>query len=130
MNENIGAIVDKIYATAATAGDMASKAFGDAGKKASSVYSTSKLKLKILNIKTDMDILYKEVGKLVWAEHCDEEIQREKLQAILLALDDKKEELDTLSEALEEAKGTKRCGTCGKANPRENAYCASCGAEF
>lgn len=130
MNENIGAFVDKIYATAATAGDMASKAFGDAGKKAGSVYNASKLKLKILNIKTDMEILYKEAGKLVWAEHCDEEIQSEKLQAILLALDDKKAELDELSEALEEVKGTKHCSFCGKANPKENAYCASCGAEF
>ncbi|MBE6911721.1 MAG: hypothetical protein E7473_04260 [Ruminococcaceae bacterium] len=130
MNENFSSILEKIYSTAATAGDMASKVVGDAGKKAGEVYSASKLKIKILNIKTDMDILYKEAGRLVYAEHRDEEIQRGRLQAVLLALDDKKEELDELLEALEAVKGTKKCESCGAANCRDNAFCASCGAEL
>lgn len=130
MNENIGAIIDKIHATAATAGEMASRAIGGAGKKASGAYSMSKLKLKIFNVKTDMDILYKELGRLVYAEHCDEETSKERLHGILLALDDKREELKALNDACEELKGTKYCASCGEANPRDNAFCSSCGYEF
>ncbi len=130
MKENLNSVLEKVYATASTAGDFASKAVDSAGKKAGEVYNVSKLRLRILSVKTDMDILYKEVGKIVYAEHCDEEIQAEKLQATLLALDDKKEELKQLSEALEEAKGIKHCRACDASNPRENSFCASCGTEF
>ena len=130
MNENISAMFEKVYATASTAGDVASIAFDSAGRKAGEVYNTSKLRIKMLNIRTDMDILFKEAGKLVWAEHCDEEIQREKLQAIMLTLDEKKTELEKVSEELEEARGIKHCQSCGEPNPRKNAFCASCGNEL
>lgn len=130
MKENISAVFEKVYATASTAGDFASKAFDGAGKKAGEVYNASKLRVKILNIRTDMDILFKEAGKLVWAEHCDEEIQEEKLHALMLTLDEKKKELEELSEALEEVKGVKKCESCGEANSRKNAFCSACGNEL
>ncbi len=127
MNERVKAIIDKICAGAAAAGEFATKTCNTAGKKATGVYNASKINLKIFDLTTDIDVLYKEVGKMLYASHCNEEISGEDIDARLLAIDEKRREVEELRAELKSISGVKKCATCGKENDRANDYCSQCG---
>jgi hypothetical protein len=91
------------------------------------VVNTSKINLKIFDLTTDIDILYKEVGKLIYAAHTNEESSTEELEARLLAIDEKMREIEDLKACLENRKNEKVCENCGKRNDADSIYCAACG---
>lgn len=128
MNETIKGIWDKICAGAAVAGELATKTAETAGEKAKDVYAASKNNLKILNLNAEIDVLYKEVGKLIYAAHCSEETSSEELDARLLAIDEKKTQIEELRAEVDD--GEKVCSECGKVNPKESAFCAACGTKL
>lgn len=130
MNEKIKRIWDKICASAGAAGEFASKTVDSAGKKATNVYNVSKINLKIFDLKTDIDILYKEIGRLIYAAHTNEETSTEELDARLLAIDEKNGQIEELRAQLESAKEAKKCRECGKINERDSAFCSGCGAQL
>ena len=127
MNEKIKAIWDKICAGASRAGEFATKTAENAGEKAKDVVNTSKINLKIFDLTTDIDILYKEVGKLIYAAHTNEESSTEELEARLLTIDEKMREIEDLKACLENRKNEKVCENCGKRNDADSIYCAACG---
>ena len=53
----------------ARTGVTAAKAADAAGKTAASVLSATKLNLQIFDLNTEVEILYKEIGKMVHSEH-------------------------------------------------------------
>ncbi len=130
MNEKIKAIWDKICAGASLAGEFAAKTAENAGEKAKGVVNTSKINLKIFDLTTDIDVLYKEVGKLIYAAHTNEESSTEELEARLLAIDEKMREIEDLKAYLENRKNEKECDSCGKMNEPGSAYCSSCGTKL
>ncbi len=130
MNEKVKAIVDKIYAGAVAVGEFATKTCNTAGEKATGVYNASKINLKIFDLTTDIDVLYKEVGKMIYASHCNEEMSAEDIDARLLAIDEKNREIEELREALKSASGEKKCASCGKEHDRDCEYCSQCGAKL
>ncbi len=130
MNEKVKAIVDKIRAGAYAAGEFATKTYNTAGKKATGVYNASKIKLKIFDLTTDVDVLYREVGKLLYASHCNEETSAEEIDARLTAIDEKISEIEELREALKDMSGTKKCSACGKTHDGDCEYCSQCGEKL
>lgn len=130
MNDKIKALWDKICAGAAVAGEFVTKTAESTGEKAKGVVNTSKINLKIFDLTTDIDVLYKEVGRLIYAAHSNEETSSEDLDARLLAIDEKKARIEELRAQLESEDAKKVCSECGKENERESVYCAACGTRL
>ena len=127
MNEKIKALWDKICAGATVAGEFATQTAETAGKKASGVVNTSKINLKIFDLTTDIDVLYKEVGRMIYAAHSNEETSTEELDARLLAIDEKKAQIEELRASLDNCSSSKKCSECGKINDSDSSYCSNCG---
>ncbi|MBR5543138.1 MAG: zinc ribbon domain-containing protein [Oscillospiraceae bacterium] len=130
MNDRIKGIWDKIVAGANVAGAFASKTAETAGKKATDVFNTSKLSLKVFDLKTDIDVLYKEVGRMIYAAHTNEEASTEELDAKLLEIDKKLSEIEEIKVVIENSRTTKKCPECERENPRDSAFCAGCGTRL
>lgn len=130
MNDKIKNIWDKIVAGAGVASEFATKTANTAGKKATDIYNTSKLSLKVFDLKTDVDVLYKEVGRIIYAAHTNEAASTEELDEKLLKIDAKLNEIEEIKATIESMKSAKRCPECNKENSRESAFCAGCGAKF
>ena len=130
MNEKIKTIWDKICAGASQAGEFAAKTAESAGEKAKDVVNASKINLKIFDLTTDIDVLYKEVGKLIYAAHTNEESSTDELEARLLTIDEKMREIEDLKACLEARKSEKECDSCGKMNEPGSSYCSNCGTKL
>ena len=130
MNDKLKGIWQKVCAGAAVTGDYAVRTAGNVGEAAQSVFNSSKISVKMLDVKSDIEILYKEIGKIIYAAHSNEEPAQEELEAMLSVLDDKFAELAELEESLRNASLRKKCEACGKSNPRGNEFCASCGEKL
>ena len=130
MNDKIKNIWEKIVAGAGAAGEFATKTAEKTSKKATDIYNTSKMSLKIFDLKTDVDVLYKEVGRIIYAAHTNEETSTEELEAKLLKIDSKLAEIEEIKATVESMKSVKRCPECNKENQRDNAFCSGCGAKL
>lgn len=130
MNEKMKAIWDKICAGATRAGEFATKTAENAGEKAKDVVNVSKMNLKVFDLTTDIDVLYKEVGKLIYAAHTNGESSTEELETRLLAIDEKMREIEDLKACLETRKNDKECEACGKKNDADSSYCSNCGEKL
>ncbi len=130
MKERIQAVWEKICSGASITGDLAKQTAGTAGKKATEVYNASKINLKIFDLKTDIDILYKEIGKSVYSKYKDETAETEDVDEILALIDERNQQIEELQKELDAVRSTKKCTACGKASKKNVAFCASCGARL
>ncbi|MBR4879029.1 MAG: zinc ribbon domain-containing protein [Clostridia bacterium] len=123
-------LMEKVKITASQAAEAAGKAADVASKKAGSVVETTKLNLQIMDINSDIEILYKEIGKSVYLTHTGVEVDPDELENKLLIIDEKLQLIESIKEELSEKKATSKCPNCGKEYCKEDAFCASCGFEL
>lgn len=122
-------LFDKVKASASIqAGKNAALNAADiAGKKATSVVEATKLNLKIFDLNTDIEVRYKEIGKIMYAVHVGEETDGERLQELMTEIDEKQETIRQLKEQLSQKKEKVLCPVCGRECRKEDEFCASCG---
>ncbi len=130
MKESIKTVWDKICAGATVAGEFAAKTAENVGNKATDVYNTSKINLKILDLTTDIEIIYKEIGRLIYAAHTNEETSTESLDEMLDTIDEKKRQIEELRASVASDKATKICPSCGRENEGDSNFCSGCGQTF
>ena len=111
-------------------GVVATRAADAAGKTATSFVSATKLNMQIFDLNTEIEILYKEIGKMVYHVHTGMEEDQDALQAKLLLIDEKLEKIEEIREKLNAAKAKTCCPNCGKECPSGAAFCSSCGAKL
>lgn len=116
--------------------------FDNLGKKASSVYDataekTSKLakeakfRMKINENKSDINDLYKEIGRKVYEKHVREEnidIKSE-LEEECTKIDVLSAEIETCLKSILELKDRKQCEKCHTEIDVKNDFCPKCGAK-
>ena len=127
MKDSIRGIWDKICAGATVAGEFAAKTAETVSTKAQGVYNSSKVNLKILDLTTDVEVLYKEIGRIIYAAHTNEETSTEELDERLLAIDEKLKEIEELRLSVASESAEKVCPECGKENSADSNFCANCG---
>ncbi len=130
MNDKMKALWDKICAGATAAGEFAAKTAESAGEKAKGVYNTSKISLKIFDLTTDIEVLYKEVGRLVYAAHSGGKMLPEDLDERLAAIDEINAQIEELRAQQKNEAAGKKCSECGKVCDAGDAFCSACGTKF
>lgn len=129
MKDSIKTVLDKIYAGASVAGEIAVKTAENVGSRASDVYNVSKTNLKILDLTTDIEIIYKEIGRLIYSAHVSDDASTESLDEMLCTIDEKKRQIEELRESIAKG-GVKVCPSCGRENSSDSNFCSGCGLTF
>lgn len=111
-------------------GVVATRAADAAGKTATSFVNATKLNMQIFDLNTEIEILYKEIGKMVYRVHTGKEEDQEALQAKLLLIDEKLQKIEEIHEKLKVAKDKIYCPNCGRECASDAAFCSSCGAQL
>lgn len=111
-------------------GVAATKAADAASKTAASMVGSTKLNLQIFDLNTEVEMLYKEIGKMVYRVHTGQEEDQETLHANLVLIDEKLEKIEALRAQIQEAKASVTCPVCGKECSKESAFCSHCGAQL
>lgn len=110
--------------------EAASRVVGAAGQKASDMVESTKLNMKIYDLNSDMDRLYREIGKMLYDTHLGEEIEQDSVQEKLVQLDEKHEEIETLRAKLSDLKTVRKCPVCGKEYKSGDVFCSECGSQL
>lgn len=130
MNEKMNELLKKVRASASVAGEFAVKTANSAGKKANEMFNVSKHNLAIFDLNTEVDTLYKEIGKMIYQSHCNEDTSAEELQEKLEELDGKMQEIEDLRAKIDELRDTKECKSCGTKMEKDAQFCKNCGAKM
>nr|WP_300185186.1 hypothetical protein [uncultured Agathobaculum sp.] len=127
MDAKVQSFLDKVKDLAEKTGDVASCAADAARKKATELAGTTKVNLQIFDLNTECDVLFKEMGRMVYAVHRGKDVSNEEMDQKLAAVDAKEEKIAALRQSLAGMKSIVVCPHCGKACGREDAFCPGCG---
>ena len=130
MDKRVKDLLEKVKITAGAAVEAAGKAAESAGKKAGEVVENTKLSLKIFDLNSEIEIAYKEIGRLVYMTHAGLEADAEELEQILARIDEKNAQIAALKAKQTETKTTVVCVNCGKTCDKNDSFCRYCGEQF
>ena len=127
---NFSELINKVKASATVAGEYASKKAAKIGEKTSDAFNAGKLNVKLFDLNTDMDVIYKEIGKIIYTSHAGEDTEAEALEAKLSQADEKMAEITEIKEQIAKLSTSKKCPSCGKECEHDAAFCSKCGGSF
>ncbi len=130
MDAKVKEILEKVRITACAAGKAAENAACVAGKKAGEALETTKLTLKNFDLNTDIEMLYREIGRLVYLTHEGEEIDPECITDKIALIDEKFAQIEANKKQITYRKTVALCPECGKECKKEDAFCSACGYKF
>lgn len=100
----------------------------DAVKVSGELVEQTKLKLKAVEIKNQIEKNYTKIGEFYFAMS---EYATDKSEEIKVLLEEVKELKNALEDVEDEiAKDTLKCAHCGASNKSEDLYCSKCGKEL
>ena len=110
-------------------GKKASEAYKMTADKTGKIAKETKLKLKISEIRTQINDLYEEIGKKVYEKHVREEniSIKEDLEEQCTKIDVLSDEIDSLLKQCLDLKDKKQCPKCYKEIAKEDKFCPNCG---
>ena len=127
MDAKVQSFLDKIKVMAEKTGKAAGRAADVAGKKATELAGATCINLQIFDLNTECEVLYKEIGRMVYELHRGSEVSNDEMDEKVAAVDAKQEKIAALREELAGMKTIVVCPHCGKTCSREDAYCSGCG---
>ncbi len=127
MDPRISEILERAKATAMNAATAAGKAADSAGKIAGDLFETTKINLQVFDLNTDIELLYKEIGKCVYLTHTGADVNADDITAKIAAIDEKFGRISELKELIAERKSVLRCEACGAECEKTAVFCSICG---
>lgn len=110
-------------------GKKASEAYKMTADKTGKIAKETKLKLRMNELKSQVNDIYEEIGKKVYEKHVREEnisIKKD-LEAECTKIDVLSDEIEELLQQCLDLKDRKQCPKCYKEIDREDNYCPNCG---
>lgn len=110
-------------------GKKASEAYKVTADKTGKIAKETKMKLKISELKAQVNDIYEEIGKKVYEKHIREEafsIQNE-IEEKCTQIDVLSDEIDSLLKQCLALKDKKQCPKCYKEIEKEMKFCPNCG---
>lgn len=123
MDAKVREILMKVKESAVDAGRSA-------GKVATELVNQAKLNLRVVELNSEIEGAYKNLGKMLYAVHNGIEIPADSIDETLMEIDAKKAEIDEIRDSLQKAKAGLICPVCGKYVGKKAAYCSACGAKI
>ena len=130
MDQNMKEILQRVKVGAATAAEAVSRAADAATQKAGELADATKLNLQLFDRNTELEALFKDLGKIVYLTHTGAETDEAALEEKLAQIDEKYAQLSALKEEQEAAKATVICPVCGKSCDKNDLYCRVCGEKL
>ncbi len=134
MDKKVNSFIEKAKVSASMfadrTGKAATRAAGAASKTATGVMETTKLNLQIFDLNAEIEVLYKELGRMVYDVHGGAQADQEEMKAKLTGIDERLARIEEIRAQLNEVKKETVCPNCGKECPRDAAFCSSCGAQL
>lgn len=130
MDTKLQPFLDKVKDTASRTGRSVGRAADAAGKKASEMAAATRLNLRIFDLNTECDVLFRDIGRMVYELHRGDEVTSEDMDAKLEEVDAKKEQLAELRDQLASMRSVSICPNCGRTCSREDSFCPGCGTEL
>ncbi len=127
MDARVQTFLDKVKVMADKTGRSVGRAADATSKKASELASATRIRLLMFDLNTECDVLYKDIGKMVYDLHRGEEVSSEEMDAKIAAVDEKQSKLAALRDELNGMKSVVICPQCGKQCSKEDSFCSSCG---
>lgn len=112
-------------------GKKASRAYDATAEKTGKIAKEAKLKMKINENKSDINDIYKEIGRKVYEKHVREEnidIKTE-LEEECTKIDVLSAEIETCLKSILELKEKKQCEKCHAEIDLDSTFCPKCGAK-
>ncbi len=126
MDEKIQMLLEKAKIYAGKTGQAA----GSAGKRATELAQTTRINLQIFDLNTECEVLYKEIGKLMYDVHQGIEADEDGIAERLAKIDGRQEKIAALREQISQLRSSVRCPNCGKLCSRADTFCAACGGSL
>lgn len=112
-------------------GKKATEAYKVTADKTTKIAKEAKLKLKIGELKSQINDIYKEIGKKVYEKHIREEdidIQKE-LEEQCTKIDVLSDEIESMLQECLTLRDKKQCTNCNCEIEKESKFCPKCGAK-
>ena len=127
MDPNVKAILERAKATAAAAAEKAGKMADAATKKAGDMAAMTKLNLQIFDMNTEIDAVYKEIGKISYLSFVGDHGHEGELADKYAQISERLAKIAEIRETIANTKTSLDCPGCGKECSKEDAFCSKCG---
>ena len=101
-----------------------------AGKKTDEAVQYSKLKIKAVQLNSDVKSKFEKLGALIYQMAKSDEKHNEEFDEIIADIDELYAKIEDVEAKLDELKSQTTCPKCGAKTKNENAYCPKCGAKL
>ena len=112
------------------AADGAVKAAGVVSQKGSLLVEKTKRSAKIFDLNNEVELLMREIGRMVYLTHTGVETDEAELEEKLAQIDEKYAQIAQMKAEQEEQKTTCVCPVCGKDCDKTDLYCRVCGEKL
>lgn len=131
MNEKVQELLENIQRTASCVSDVAVDAAYGVGKKAGELLSVAKLNIRLVDLRSEVNLQLREVGEMVYATHTGNPTESETLLAKLQEIDGLKAQIAAVeAEIGRQHTAAGECPVCGT-EPREgDQFCRECGEKL
>jgi hypothetical protein len=94
MEEKTKVVLEKVREAACIIGKATGEAVEIAAKKTGEAIEATKLSINNFELKTDIEVLYKEIGKMIYLTHLGLEIDPMEIELKLSLIDEKNEKIE------------------------------------
>lgn len=127
MENNVNMLLEKVKVAVGKTGEAASRAVDSASQVTRQMAQTTKLSAQLFDVNAELDVQYRQAGKMIYDMRQGVELSQEDLEARFLQIDDLRLRAEELHLQIAENKAGKVCPSCGLISNKECAYCSQCG---
>ena len=131
MNEKVQELLENVQRTASCVSDVAVDAAYGVGKKAGELLSVAKLNIRLVDLRSEVNLQLREVGEMVYATHTGNPTESETLLAKLQEIDGLKAQIAAVeAEIGRQHTAAGECPVCGTEPPEGDQFCRECGEKL
>ncbi len=130
MNERLQELLESVRTTGAQVGSAAAGCASCVGKKAEALLSVAKLNIRVMDVKTEINVQMREVGEMIYATHTGTPTESEALLSKLQGIDELRAREAELEAEIVRLQHRDGCPVCGAQTLAGDEFCRECGTKL